>query len=146
MAKAQGRAAKLAGNRVVIDSRSYASKELNMLPTDITDGLKQEKEIDDRNIYRGELSTFSNFCPAPFTLDGIDYAHVEQHYQHTKVLHHNEIETARSMMTLTNPLHREQQCMVRKKDASSLRWGEGKIRTKPLTTGRTGIHSRETPI
>lgn len=103
-ANMQGRNAKLAGNRVVIDSRSYSSNELNLLPKDIIETLKQEKEIDDGIIYRGEYSTFSNFFPAPFSIDGIKYAHVEQHYQSMKALHHNEPETAERIMNMSNPL------------------------------------------
>lgn len=99
-----GRVAKLAGNKVIIDGRSYSSNELGLVPKDVTASLKQEKEIDDGIVYRGEYSTFSNFFPAPFSLDGISYAHVEQHYQSIKALHHNVPETADRIMNMSNPL------------------------------------------
>lgn len=66
--------------------------------------MKQEKEIDDGVVYRGELSTFSNFSPAPFTLDDQVYAHVEQHYQYNKAIHHDGVETATAILSLSNPL------------------------------------------
>lgn len=81
-----------------------ASNELNRLLSDITDNLKQEKEIDDGIVYRGEFSMVSNFFPAQFTLDGVVYAHVEQYYQHMKATHHNETEIAEDIMYLTSPL------------------------------------------
>lgn len=104
VAKSLGREAKLTGNKVIIGSRYYASNELHLLPKDIADNLKQEKEIDDGVVYRGELSTFSNFCPAPFVLDDKSYAHVEQHYQYCKAIHHDEVETAEAILSLSNPM------------------------------------------
>lgn len=85
-------------------SRTYASNELDLLPSDITDNLKQEKEIDDGIVFRGELSFLSNFHPAPFSIEGKNYIHVEQHFQHSKALHHNEVEIAERIMKLSNPL------------------------------------------
>lgn len=99
-----GKTAKLAGNKVVIDSRTYSSNELGLLPKDVIAMLKQEKEIDDGIVYRGEYSIYSNFHPAPFTLDGTAYVHVEHHYQCAKALHHNEPETAKRIMDMSNPL------------------------------------------
>lgn len=104
VAKEQGRTAKLSGNKVIIDSRLYASNQLNLLPKDIINNLKQEKEIDDGIVYRGEMSTFSNFAPAPFALDNSEFAHVEQYYQYTKAVHHEDSETADTIMALSDPL------------------------------------------
>lgn len=67
-AKKQGIEAKLSGNKVVIGTRSHHSNELSLLPDEITDNLKQEKDIDDGIVYRGEKSVFSNFFPAPLAL------------------------------------------------------------------------------
>lgn len=103
-AKEQGKDAKLSGNKVIVESRSYSSNELELLPSDITDSLKQEKIIDDGIVYRGERSILSNFFPAPFTYEGVDYIHVEQFFQHTKAIHHNEILLADRIMNLTKPL------------------------------------------
>lgn len=104
IATSLGKSAKLSGNKVVIDSRIYPSNELNLLPKDIVAKMKQEKEIDDGIVYRGEYSTYSNFFPAPFSLDGIKYAHVEQYYQSTKALHHGDSEAADRIMIMSNPL------------------------------------------
>lgn len=104
VAKTQGIFAKLAGNKVVVGSRTFAANELSMIPSDIRDKLKQEKEIDDGIVFRGELSILSNFHPAPFKLDDIGFAHVEQYFQYTKATHHNEIEVAERIMNLSDPL------------------------------------------
>lgn len=34
----------------------------------------------------------------------MNFAHVEQHYQYSKAIHHDEVETASAIMSLTNPL------------------------------------------
>lgn len=65
--------------------------------------MKQEKDIGDGIVYRGEGSIYSNFHPAPFVFEGVDYLHVEQYYQHAKALHHNEVETAERIMNMSNP-------------------------------------------
>lgn len=105
VAKEQGIHTKLAGNKVIVGSRAYASNELELLPVCIKACLKQEKIIDDGIVYRGELSTLSNFHPAPFTLDGMAFAHVEQHFQYSKAIHHEENEIAQRILDLSNPLH-----------------------------------------
>lgn len=105
VAKEQGIYSKLSGNKVIVGTRSFASNELHLLPVNILSSLKQEKSIDDGIVYRGELSVLSNFYPAPFVLDGSIYAHVEQYFQQSKALHHNEAEVADRIMELNNPLH-----------------------------------------
>lgn len=45
----------------------------------------------------------SNFYPAPFNIDGEDFLHVVQYYQHNKAIHHHDTETAERIMRLSNP-------------------------------------------
>lgn len=40
VANTQGKSAKVSGNKVTIDSRSYFCNELHMIPSDVSDGLK----------------------------------------------------------------------------------------------------------
>lgn len=103
VAKSQGREAKASGNKVTIGPRTYFSNELDLIPSDVSENLKQEREIDGGIIYKGEKSILSNFYPAPFNLNGVDYLHVEQYYQHLKALHHHEFQMADSIMRLSNP-------------------------------------------
>lgn len=102
-AKNTGCEAKVAGNKVVIDSRVYAANELSLVPKSIDEDLKQEKLVNGGIAYRGDRSIFSNFFPAPFNLGGNDYAHTEQYYQYHKAIHHKEDETAERILKLANP-------------------------------------------
>lgn len=102
-AKFKGHDAKVTGNKVVIDSRSYAANEIALIPKSISTELKQEKQVDGGIAYRGDRSIFSNFFPAPFTIDGTDYASSEQYYQCQKARHHGDDETADRILTLSNP-------------------------------------------
>lgn len=103
VAKTQGKNAKVSGNKVTIDSRSYHSNELSLIPADVTENLKHEKHTDDGIIFKGEKSVFSNFYPAPFHFNGVSFQHVEQYYQHCKATHHNETQTANRIMQMSNP-------------------------------------------
>lgn len=105
VANSLGTTAKISGNRVTVGSRTYASNELDCLPSAITSNLKQEKVIDDGIVYRGELSILSNFHPAPFIHEDRNFCHVEQYFQHAKAVHHGDLETASRIMELSNPLH-----------------------------------------
>lgn len=103
VAKFKGYESKVTGNRVVIDSRPYASNELALIPRAISCELKQEKQVEGGIAYRGDRTIFSNFFPAPFNLDGTDYVHSEQYYQYHKATHHGEDDTAERILKLTNP-------------------------------------------
>lgn len=65
VAKRQGRESKVSGNKVTIDSRWYFSNELSLIPLEVSEGLKQEREIDGGIVYKGEKSILSNFYAAP---------------------------------------------------------------------------------
>lgn len=104
IAKEKGHETKVSGNRVVLDSRPYASNELSMIPGEITSDLKQEKRVDGGIAYRGDKSIYSNFFYAPFNLGGEDYVHVEQYFQHQKALHHGDDPTAERILMLSDPL------------------------------------------
>lgn len=103
VAKLKGKEAKLAGNKVMIDNRAYLPNELSLIPKTVNDDLKQERVTDDEIIYRGDRTIFSNFFPAPFRLDGIDFEHVEQFYQYSKACHHEDDPTAERILKLSNP-------------------------------------------
>lgn len=102
-AKLKGLDTKLTGNKVVVNSRAYASDELSMISGSLSSELKQEKQIGNGIVYKGDRSIYSNFFPAPFKLGGNDYVHVEQYYQYVKACHHNEDKTADRILKLSNP-------------------------------------------
>lgn len=102
-AKTKGHDSKVSGNKVIIDSRSYASNELSLVPSTASSDLKQEKRIKGGIVYRGDRTIYSNFFPAPFRLGGENYVHAEQYYQYQKAIHHKDDPTAERIMLLTNP-------------------------------------------
>lgn len=103
IAKSQGKIAKVSGNKVTINARSYHSNELALIPTDVKENLKNEKHTEDGIIFKGEKSIFSNFYPASFTFDDTVFQHVEQYYQHCKAIHHKEDQTADRILRMSNP-------------------------------------------
>lgn len=103
IAKEQGKNAKVSGNKVTIESRSYYSNQLSMIPLEVAEKLKYEKQIEDGIVFKGEKSIFSNFYPAPFTVNGTVFQHVEQYYQYSKAIFHNESETADRIAKMSNP-------------------------------------------
>lgn len=103
VAKSQGKIAKVSGNKVTVDSRTYHSNELSLIPGEVVESLKYEKHIEDGIIFKGEKSVFSNFYPAPFNFEDSHYRHVEQYYQYCKAIHHNENQTAGRIMLMSNP-------------------------------------------
>lgn len=102
-AKANGQESKISGNKVLVNSRPYASNELSLIPPTSSENLKQEKQIKGGIVYRGDRTIFSNFFPSPFKLGGEDYLHVEQYYQHVKACHHGDDATAERILSLSNP-------------------------------------------
>lgn len=102
-AKSKALVSKVTGNKVVIDSRSYASNELSLVPDTVSTEMKQEKQVKGGLAYKGDMSIYSNFFPAPFRLGGEDYAHVEQYFQYHKAIHHKDDPTAERILLLTNP-------------------------------------------
>lgn len=102
-AKSKGHDSKVTGNKVVINSRVYASNEIKLIPKEVTAGIKEEKSVNGGIAYRGDRSIFSNFFPAPFNLGGNDYNSSEQYYQFLKASHHGDDETAERILNLSNP-------------------------------------------
>lgn len=103
VAKSKGMDTKLSGNKVTVNSRSYASNELKLIPGSISEDLKQEKNVKGGIVYRGDMSIYSNFFPSPLNIDGENYVHVEQFYQYTKATHHGDTKTAERILQLANP-------------------------------------------
>lgn len=85
-AKVLGYDAKVSGNNVVIEKESYAADELKVISPTILKECKHEKLLPDGIAYKGEKSIFSNFFPAPFTIDEIEFSNVEQYFQYSKAI------------------------------------------------------------
>ena len=97
---------KLEDNYLVIHGKKNGSKDLHKLPNDLS-GFHASSKLDEKNgihAFFGELSPFSNFHPANFTVDGISYNCSEQYIQNQKALLFNDVDTSDRIMISATPL------------------------------------------
>ena len=73
------------GPKLVIKGRNYTTKNLYQLPEEINGFKATSKTEGDVLGFFGELNPFSNFHPAPFTINGQKYHSSEQCIQHQNV-------------------------------------------------------------
>lgn len=69
-ARELGYSSKLAGNKIIVEGRSYASNDMDLLPSRILRSGAQEKWVQGGLAFRGEKSVFSNFFSKPFIVEG----------------------------------------------------------------------------
>ena len=95
---------KLEDNYLVIHGKKYGTSDLHKLPNDLS-GFHASSKIDDKNAVHAffrELSPFSNFHPAHFKVDGVEYNSSEQFIQNQKALLFNDLDTSdRKMISST---------------------------------------------
>lgn len=101
--KGLGHDTKITGNKIIIDSETYQPDELNAVSPSILHAAKRERLLDNGIAFRGDRSIFSNFFPAPITIEDVDYANVEQYFQHEKAVQCNADKQARKIMNKSNP-------------------------------------------
>lgn len=101
--KSLGYETKITGNKLVIDSETYQSDEINAISPTILHAAKRERILDDGIAFRGDRSIFSNFFPSPITIDDMDFSSVEQFFQYEKALQCEDDGRARKIMNKTNP-------------------------------------------
>ena len=97
---------KLEDNYLVIHGKKYGTSDLHKLPNDLS-GFHASSKIDDKNAvhaFFGELSPFSNFHPAHFEVDRVEYNSSEQFIQNQKALLFNDLETSDRIMISSTPL------------------------------------------
>ena len=75
---------KLEGGKLIIQGKSYSSKTVHLLPEPLTGYSVTSKESDSHIGFFGELNPLSNFHPAPFTHEGINFHSSEQWIQYQK--------------------------------------------------------------
>lgn len=104
-AKDLGFDTKISGNQLTIGTESFAPNELAAVSTDIKAGSKQEKLVKNGIAFRGDKSVYSNFFPALFRVDDIEYNSVEQYFQNAKAVECGKLTSARKIMNKINPWH-----------------------------------------
>ena len=97
---------KLEDNYLVIHGKKYGTKDLHKLPNDLS-GFHASSKQDEKNgihTFFGELSPFSNFHPAKFSIDGTSYTSSEQYIQNQKALLFDDVDTSDRIMISTTLL------------------------------------------
>ena len=89
---------KLEGGKLIIQGKSYSSKTVHLLPEPLTGYSVTSKESDSHIGFFGELNPLSNFHPAPFTHEGINFHSSEQWIQYQKAKLFNDDHTAQKIL------------------------------------------------
>ena len=96
---------KLNADKLYINNQLYTTKTLHRLPNGLRPENLAVKEIDNHLFFFSSHTFLSNFSPAKFIIDGIDYSCCEQFIQQQKALLFDAKETANKIMLSTNPGH-----------------------------------------
>lgn len=98
-----GHDTKVTGNKIIINSETYQPDEISAICPTILYAANREKLLEDGIAFRGDRSIFSNFFPSPIIIDDVDYANVEQFFQHEKAVQCGADTQARKIMSKSNP-------------------------------------------
>ena len=85
---------KLGGDVLVAHSRRYSTNSLHHLAEDINGYKASSKENDSTIAFLGELNPMSNFHPAHFEKDGVQYHCLEQFIQEQKAMYFEDHDIA----------------------------------------------------
>ena len=95
---------RMENDTLVIRGKHYTVNNLHQLPSEIN-GFKATSKTDDgTTCYFGELNPLSNFHPASFNYDGIQYHSSEQLIQHRKSQLFEDVTTEAAILATTNAL------------------------------------------
>ena len=92
---------RLEGSKLVINGKQYSVNKLDRLTQKLSPFEVSTKSNDEMLFFFGELCRFSNFYPAEFTHNGINYHRSEQLIQHQKALYCNRDVAERILSTKT---------------------------------------------
>ena len=85
-------------DKIVIKGKDYDMSNIHDLPEDLNAFTVTSKENDEVVGYFGELNPLSNFFPAPFTLNGINYISSEQFIQASKAQYFGDTDMLNQVM------------------------------------------------
>ena len=89
---------KLQKDHLVIHGIKYGVEDLHKLPSDLSGFHASSKQDKRTHVFFGELSLFSNFHKAKFTLNGKEYFCSEQYIQEQKALHYGDTHRAQKIL------------------------------------------------
>ena len=91
-------------DKIVLKGRKYGVNTLNQLPEELNVFKVTTKENADTVGYFGEINPLSNFYPASFTYDGVQYISSEQFIQASKAKYFEDIDTYNQIMGCSTSL------------------------------------------
>ena len=94
---------KLQGDRLIINGISYGVNDLHKLPLELSAYKAAQKEDDKSIVFHGELSPYSNFHPAPFTVDGQKFLTAEHWIQYSKAMFFGDSLVANAILNCDTP-------------------------------------------
>ena len=91
-------------DKIVLKGRKYGVNTLNQLPEELNVFKVTTKENADTVRYFGEINPLSNFYPASFTYDGVQYISIEQFIQASKAKYFEDVDTYNQIMGCSTSL------------------------------------------
>ena len=95
---------KLEDDKIVLKGRKYGVNTLNQLPEELNVFKVTTKENADTVGYFGEINPLSNFYPASFTYDGVQYISSEQFIEASKAKYFEDVDTYNQIMGCSTSL------------------------------------------
>lgn len=97
------RSSYLSRDRVIVDGKMYTLDTLNQLPESLQLKEVTTKRSEHYTAFYSRHCPCSNFHPSKFTLDGIEYEHNEQYYQHQKSIVNGDTKRASAVLKASDP-------------------------------------------
>ena len=94
---------RLENNKLIINSIGYTLNELGKLPPDLAAYKAAEKSDSETIVFQGELSPWSNFHHAPFTINNQRFTTSEHWIQFQKALLFGDSVTANKILQCDSP-------------------------------------------
>jgi ribA/ribD-fused uncharacterized protein len=93
----------IVGDNLILDGRRYRHDQLDKLPDHLSLVNVSTKANQNGHAFYGKQNPLSNFYPAIFTLNGIQFSSAEQCYQYHKAMFFKDDKTATDILKSNNP-------------------------------------------
>ena len=94
---------RLQGEKLIVNGTTYGVKDIANLPINLAAYKAVQKSDSTSIIFHGELSPYSNFHSAPFTIDGQQYPTSEHYIQYSKAMLFGDSVTANAILKADTP-------------------------------------------
>ena len=90
-------------DKLILNNKSYTIENMHELPDEVNPWQLAHQEDRDALAFFGIQSPFSNFHPASFRVDGIDYNCTEQYLFYNKAARYGDLKAANQIMATKDP-------------------------------------------